>query len=87
MITNIFLNLFYWLLWAITSPLRLLADVSLSSNFSSAITTANTYISAVDYILPTTTLFTIIGLFLSVETFIILFKIINWVIRKIPTIN
>lgn len=87
MITEALLNIVYLFVFAVTSPLRLLSDVSLSADLISAISTANTYIAAVDFIFPVTTFLTILGLVLTIEAFIVLYKIIIWVIRKIPTIS
>lgn len=84
MLTTFLLNLVYsvsaWFL-------NLFPDVSLSDSVSSSITTASTYISALNIILPVATLITILGLVLTIEGAILLIKIINWFIRKIPTIN
>jgi len=67
--------------------LNLFPDVSLSDSVSSAVGTASTYISSLNLVLPVSTLLTIIGLILTIESIILLIKIINWFIRKIPSIN
>jgi len=87
MIINFLIFLLWGVIYGLTYPLRILSDVSLSSDFTSAISTANNYIAGLNYILPLPTLITIIGLFLVIEAFILLYKLINWLIRKIPTIN
>jgi hypothetical protein len=65
----------------------LFPDVSLSDSVASSVATASTYISALNIVLPVGTLVSIIGLVLTIEGVILLIKIINWFIRKIPTIN
>lgn len=87
MITDIILFLLWGLIYAITSPLRLLADVVLESDIADAIATANSYIQAMSFILPVSTLVAVIGTILIVETSIFSYKIVMWLIRKIPTIN
>lgn len=87
MITGLILSMLYYVILLFTSPLRLLPDATLPSGLTSAIATANTYIRAIDFVFPVSTFLTILGLILGIETFIILFKIINWLIRKIPGIN
>jgi len=87
MITNFILSILYYSIVAITSPLRLLPDVSLSPEISNSIATAGAYMNSIDFIVPTTTIMTIFGLFLAVEFGILSFKGINWLIRKIPGIN
>jgi hypothetical protein len=67
--------------------LNLFPDVSLSDSVSSAVNTASTYISSLNIILPVSTLIAIVGLVLTIEGVILIIKIVNWFIRKIPTIN
>ena len=86
MITTACLNIIYLFVWAVTSPVRLLSDVSLSSNLINSISTVNTYVAAIDFVFPVTTFLTILGLVLTIEAFIILYKLIMWVIRKIRTV-
>ena len=74
-IVNTFLNLF---------PN---ADTSFLTNITSSVSTASGYLSAVSYFAPVATLITIVGLFIGIEIIILSVKIINWIIRKIPTIN
>lgn len=69
------------------TPFTLLADASLPSAFTSAIITASTYLSAFNDFVPVNTLLTIIGLLIVIEIAINSFKLINWAIKKIPTIS
>ncbi len=86
MLITFFLNLVY----GITSSFLSLfpnADTSIINNVSAAVSTASGYLSAVNSFTPVSTLVIICGIFLSIEVFILFIKIINWIIRKIPTIN
>lgn len=87
MIVNILLKILYETIWVLIYPIRILSDVSLSGDLISAISTANTYISAIDFVFPVTTFLAILGLVLTIEGLIILYKSIMWLIRKIPTIS
>ncbi len=87
MITTAFITIVYAFIFAITAPLRLLPDVSLPGEVNSAISTAGGYLGTLNQIFPVNTLLTIFGLFLAIEVFILTYKLIMWVIRKIPGIN
>jgi hypothetical protein len=87
MITNTILYLFYLFIYGLTAPLRYLSDVSLPVDLTNAIQTTNSYLASINFIFPVSTFLTIFTLILTIEGFIILYKIINWLIRKIPTID
>jgi hypothetical protein len=70
-----------------TSFIGLFPDVSLSDSVASSVATASSYISGLNVVLPVGTLVSIVGLVLAIEGVMLLIKIINWFIRKIPTIN
>jgi len=87
MIITALLNLVYVFIQLILSPLALLGDVSLSSSFSSSIATAGGYYNSLNAILPMDTMITILGVFLAIEGAYVVYKIIMWIIKKIPTLN
>lgn len=87
MITAILINAVYLIVYAITSPLRLFADVSLSSSITSAITTASGYISSFTPYFPVGTALTCLGIILTIEAAVIVYKILVWVITKIPGVS
>jgi hypothetical protein len=87
MITSALLTLFYGLIYALLSPLRALPDVSINTDIGSAIASASGYLSSIDFILPVATIVAVVGLFLTIEGSILVYKGINWLIRKIPGIN
>jgi len=61
--------------------------VSLSDNIAASIATAAGYASALNNYIPLSTIVAIMGLVLSIEFVILTIKVVNWFIRKIPTIN
>jgi len=87
MITDFILKAFHALIYLLLSPLRLLPDVSLESEFSQAIRSAGEYISGLDAIIPVNAFISALGVLLLVEGGIFTYKGINWLIRKIPGIN
>lgn len=89
MITSSLLLILYGIVFTITSPIRLLPNVSLPDNIISSISSGNNYIAAIYLILPYTiaALLIALGIVITIEGFILLFKIMNWLIRKIPTIS
>jgi len=84
MLIDTVLNLIYSV---VAGFLNLIPDVSLSDSIIGAIATANGYLAGLNTIAPVGTLLVIMGLFLTIEGVILVIKIINWFIRKIPTIN
>jgi len=92
MITNAFLNLLWYVLLVATSPLRILADATAPAGITSVLSTVSGYASMfVDSgILQNTTLVTIIAILsfsILFETGYLSYKIIYWIIKKIPFIS
>lgn len=87
MITTIILYILFTIIFALMTPFTFLPDASLPSAFTNSITSANSYISAFNDFLPVSTLLTIIGLVVAIEIAINTFILINWAIKKIPTIG
>jgi len=84
MITSAFLNIFYIVLGAL---IGLLPDISTTSAFSTAITTGSSYLATLYSFLPLiiSTLLAIIVFDLLFETGYMIFKVVYWVIRRLPT--
>jgi len=84
MITSTILGIFFN---AVSYLVGFLPPVSAGSGFVSAITTASGYISGVYSFLPavTTTLLAILAFDLLFEGGYLIFKVIYWVIRRLPT--
>ena len=81
------LNLIYVCLQVILSPLLLLGNVSLDSNFSTALSNAGGYLNSLNAILPIDTMLIIFGILLTILYAWLIYTVIMWVIKKIPTIN
>ena len=84
MLATFLLNIIYSV---VVGFIGLFPDVSLSDSVSASVATASSYISGLSVVLPVATLIAIISLVLAIEGVMLLIKIINWFIRKIPTIN
>ncbi len=85
MITYFILYFIYLVIYAITSPLRLLNDAVLPADVSSALSQAGGYLGAINDIVPIPSLLTILGLVLATEGFILTYKGIMWLIKRLPT--
>ncbi len=87
MITDAILIINFFAIKVILSPLTLLPDATLPVDLTDAISTAGTYLAAVSSMLPITTFLLILGTVLAIESFIFSYKVIMWIIQKIPGIN
>lgn len=85
MIISALLLIIYYLVYALTYPLRYLSDVSANSSFTSAITTVNGYLAAWNDFLPITTIFQVFAAIIAIELVIAVYKVIMWIIRRFPT--
>jgi len=87
MITNLIILAFYSLAWAVYMILSLIPVVSFPAELSTAMQNISAYIGAVDNFIPVSTVLIILGLFLTIESAVLIFKVIQWIIKKIPGIN
>lgn len=87
MIINALLTFLYILLYAITYPLRIIPDVPELAEINASVLTASGYISNLNGIFPVDTIITQLGIFISYELIIALYKIIKWLYQKIPGIK
>ena len=87
MIVTGILYLIYFAVLAITSPLRLLSDVSLPSTFTDTIATASGYISSVNEFIPVDTMISVLLAMLAIEVIVLSYKLIMWVLTKIPGVS
>lgn len=85
MITGFILNIIWLALLALTAPLRLLDDVTLETSGNTALSQAIATIGSFNAILPLGVIFTVLGIILVIEAGVALYKVIMWVIRRIPT--
>lgn len=87
MITSGILLIIYYFIQAVEYPLKALPDVSLPAGITNAIANAGAYLSSFDLIFPVGTFLTIFGVMLTIEAAIVIYKIVMWIIKKIPTIS
>lgn len=87
MITSAILYLLYATIQVIISPILLFSDVVLPEGIANAIGTAGMYVAPINIFIPVDTLVTILLLYLQIEGFVGLYKLIMWGIKKIPTIS
>lgn len=87
MISSALLSIWYVFVLVATSPLRLTDDVVISSNFTASLSTASGYFSGLSVVLPLGTILAVFTLVLVVEGFIFGYKLVMWVIKKIPGIS
>jgi len=85
MITGIFFNIIYGLVVLITYPIRILPDVSLSPEISNAISNINGFLAGLNVILPISTLLAVLGAVLGIELAIFGYKVVMWIIKRLPT--
>jgi len=86
MITYFIILIFVYIIKLLLLPFNFFGDVSLSSDITGALAQAGQYLGFLNFILPSS-FYAVLIFVLGVEVVIVLFKIINWLIRKIPTIN
>jgi len=85
-ITAIFYLIYYAIVGVLT-PIRLLPDASLPEEITNAITQAGQTLTAVESIIPVNTILLVLTSFLTIEASIFVYKVIMWVIKKIPSVN
>lgn len=87
MISTFFLNVLYIVVFLATLPVRALPNVTLTPAVSNAISLASYYLSLFSAMFPVSDFITVFLLVLAIDAGIFVFKGVNWIIRKIPTIN
>lgn len=86
MVVDIILKMIYAVLYGLLSvTLLLLSDVSLNSTASTTLTTVTHALADLNAFVPLGTLFTVLGLIIAIELIIALYKILMWVLRRLPT--
>lgn len=84
MITDAFIAMMFYAVKLLTLPLSVLPDVSLNSGFAPSVATAIQYLSNLNTFLPISALFSVLGLTLTFEVGVLSYKLIMWVIRRVP---
>lgn len=85
MITTGIINALYAIVYIISSPLRLLNDVTMPVAFSNAMATVAGYLKAIDTVVPIDTIITILKISIAIEVAYLTYKLVMWVIRRFPT--
>ena len=87
MITNFLIFILHSVIEILLSPLSLLPDATIPPDLLTAISNASGYLTVFNSFVPVTTLLAVVSAVLVVEGFIIGYKVIMWLIKKIPTIS
>jgi hypothetical protein len=87
MISSILLLGLFQVITFIASPILNQADVTLDNNIATSIASASNYLNTLDKIFPVSTVLAIFTLFLIIEGVILGYKVVMWIMRKIPGIN
>jgi hypothetical protein len=85
MITNAFLYAIYGIVYALTSPIRLLDNVSINTDLVDNIAMAQTYLESVSVFIPVSVILIILGFEIGLEIGIFSYKFIMWGIKRLPT--
>lgn len=87
MITHAIFTFFSTVALALLSPILNIPDASIPSGISTAITQAGAYLQIIDVVVPVDTLIQVIASVIAVDAAILAYKLIMWVIHKIPGIT
>lgn len=88
MIVYWLLKIVYWLIYALFYVILILPDVSIPVEFHDNIQTGYSYALAINSFVPVVELVgSIAVIYLAYEGYHLLLQVINWIIRKIPSIN
>lgn len=85
MITSAILQLFYTILVFILTPILAQPNVVYGASTVANIAAASGYISSMNAYLPVDTILSIVGVLLGFEIVYGVYKIIMWVVRRLPT--
>lgn len=85
MITTAILFMVFAVLWTLAQLIMIFPDVTVTTGVSGAIANAITYLASLDKFLPIDTMFIVIGMIMGIEIILAGYKVIMWVIRRIPT--
>ena len=87
MITSFILYLLYGFLFVVTGVFRLFPDVALPTQITTAFANAGPYLGTIDQVFPVYDLLGALGIMITVEIAIQLYKATMWTIKKIPGIK
>jgi len=87
MITGFLFTILKNILDTLVSPLLSQSDVVFPTALSQGVANVQGIISSLDPIFPIATLFICLSIIISIEVAIFGYKVIMWLIKKIPTIS
>jgi hypothetical protein len=87
MIFTPFLYILRAVIWLILLPIRLIPDATLPVDVASSFAMTGHYLSNLNQLFPLITMALTLGSMVIVESAIGVWKGIQWLIKKIPTIN
>lgn len=85
MVIDVIINFIYSVLTTILSPILNLPDVSLPADITNAFVNMRSFLDATDFVIPYATITAIISLMVAIEAGIMAYKVIYWLIKRIPT--
>lgn len=85
MIVSIILKLVVFLISGLLLPFTFLPDVTLPSGVTTALGDLSTALANISAIFPVSDLLTALGILLGVELAIFGYRVIMWIIKRIPT--
>jgi len=87
MITSFLFNALWGAISLLLIPVSLLPDAALPSGLTSALTATGGALAFAEMVIPVPDLILVIAGVFVVDNYVLLWKIINWGIRKIPFIS
>jgi len=85
MIITFILNLIYAVVYLISSPIRLLDNVSVAdSTLFTVMQQVSTWLKNINDYAPVDTFLTILAALITIELLVAVYKLIMWAIRRIP---
>jgi len=85
MVVSALLYLVFYVVNVLTTPLQLLSDVSANSTFVQGITNSTHYLATFNNFVPLSDIVIVLSLIISIEIILASYKIIMWVVRRLPT--
>jgi hypothetical protein len=85
MITSLILSQFLILIYAVTWPIFILPNVTINPDLASSFQTFGSYLQSLNNVLPISTFLAIFALIIVIEIAVVIWGVINWGLRRIPT--
>jgi len=85
MVIDVIINFIYSVLTTILSSILNLPDVALPADMTNAFINMRSFLDATDFVIPYATFTAIIASMIAIEAGIMAYKVIYWLIKRIPT--